>query len=97
MNCEQVALTGTVIPFSITSTVSIGASSDNSGTYGHIKMQVLDLRFYSGSCMTDNDINDIVDNTNCQGVCSGCWGPGNYSCSDFLTMVDPHEELTLDS
>ena len=25
-----------------------------------------------------------------------CWGPGNYSCNDFITVVDPHIGYTLD-
>ena len=61
-------------------------------------MQVLDLRYYSGTWVTSSDVDDIVNNTDCYSDCSAaCWGPGNYSCKTFLTLVDPETSLTLNT
>ena len=59
-------------------------------------MQVLDLRYYD-ECISDAEISDMSINVSCHDACTGCWGPGNYSCNQFITVVDPHEAVTLDN
>ena len=75
----------------------IGAAIDSAGWMPNPKMQILDLRYYAGSCLTDNEIENIIDPTaTCHPACnSSCWGPGNYSCNTFLTIVDPIEGYSL--
>ena len=89
LSCAETSITGTVIPFSTTSTVKLGLATDF-GTYPCPKMQILDLRYYSGTCLSDSAIDAVVDATSaCHSACSGCWGPGNYSCNQFITLIDP--------
>ncbi|MEE4248384.1 MAG: hypothetical protein V2I33_23615, partial [Kangiellaceae bacterium] len=39
----------------------------------------------------------MVAVTPCAGVCTNCWGPGNYSCKDFLQIVPSFSATNLDT
>ena len=90
------SFTGAVTSFDGSSELTYGAAYYGTDLLPSPKMQIVDLRYYINYVLLDADITSIYMNTSCHSSCTNCNGPGNYSCNDFIQLIDPNVGWTGD-
>ena len=96
-NCATASFSGAITPFDNNSYIVYGSHYYFNSHLVSPKMQIVDYRYYVGTCLSYSEISTIRSNTGCHSSCTnGCAGPGNYACGEFIQLIDPYDGWTGD-